>query len=174
MTFPPTASAEKLRRGASLPCPIPIRRVRSLFSFHPKPFGTWFLTSLHDGQWYTLCASVTPSSLQPRHSFASDSLASHILFCSHPLPRPDFSSHCGACLSTTFVFLPKKDWIGSTSFNSSHSCLASSISSKRPSCLVSEASSSHLLADHPHVHRHVLLNKKYSETESFAPAAASI
>ena len=46
--------------------------VLALCSHFPKPSWIWFLSSLHDGQWYSLCFSVPSSLLQPRHFFSSD------------------------------------------------------------------------------------------------------
>ena len=52
------------------------------------------MTSLHDGQWHSLCFSVSSSLLQPLHFFSSDQPMSTLVFChpflpiDHPSNRP--------------------------------------------------------------------------------------
>ena len=52
------------------------------------------MTSLHDGQWHSLCFSVSSSLLQPLHIFSSDQPMSTLVFChpflpiDHPSNRP--------------------------------------------------------------------------------------
>ena len=109
--------------------------VFALCSHFSNPSGIWFLTSLHDGQWYSLWLSVPSSLLQPPRLLSSDHRKSFIVFCTHPPSTTSFLPTL-RCLSVhdSCVFLRSISWIGSSqtpSFNSSHSCLAAG---RPPSC----------------------------------------
>ena len=67
-------------------------------SHFPTPSGIRFLTSLHDGQWYSLCFSVPSSLLQPLHFFSSDQPRPYNGFCTHPPSTTSFLVTC-RCLS---------------------------------------------------------------------------
>ena len=89
--------------------------VSAFCSHFPNPYGIWFVTSLHDGQWYNLCLSVSSSLSQPLHFFSSDQPMSHNLFYTHPPSTTTFLFTC-RCLSVhaSLVFLRSTAWIGSS------------------------------------------------------------
>ena len=94
----------------------------------PKPSGIWFLTSLHEGQLYSLCCSMPSSLLQPLHFFLSDQPMSFHLFCTQP-PSSTSLLHMSVLLSVqdSVVCLRSVPWIGPShppSFSSSHSRFA--------------------------------------------------
>ena len=102
-------------------------------SHFPNSSGIWFLTSLHDGQWYSLRLFVPSSE-------SLDTSLRPTTQCRAVFSAPSHHPHCGACLV--------HDSLG---FSSPHSlcqlltpvCVCVPMSSSGPSWLVSEASTSH-------------------------------
>ena len=136
--------------------------VLALCSHFPSHSGIWFPTSLRDGEWYNLCLSVCSSLSQPLHFFSSDQPMSHNLFYTHPPSTTTFLFTC-RCLSVhaSLVFLRSTAWIGSIhtpSVSSSRSCFVHHFFhwTNQP-CLFQKHLLNVLRADHPHVHRHLLL-----------------
>ena len=91
-------STQRMRCDAASPFPI---LLPSLFHC-PRLSGIWFLPSFHDGQWCSLCFSVTSSKKKKNSTLLFARPPNVVQSFSAPilLPRPVFSSHCGACLST--------------------------------------------------------------------------
>ena len=85
-----------------------------LCSHFPSPSETWFLTSLHDGQWYNVGFSVPSSLLQPRHFFTSDHPTSYTLVGKHPPSTTSFPRHIAVLVCPRFVGLSSQHSYAST------------------------------------------------------------
>ena len=124
------------------PSPVLLRSLSSVFPC-PQPLSD-LLSDVFDGQWYSLCSSVPSALLQPGHLYV---LPTGIV---QPGMRKsslhdNFPHHIAVlCLSTT-CWSSFAAWPGlvPTTFllPFPHTRVRLHISSQRPSCLVSEASS---------------------------------
>ena len=88
--------------------------VLALSSHFPSPSGIWFLTSLCDGQWYSLVFSVPSSLLQHRHFPFRPTNQCRTIFCTHPPSTTRFVVACRRLsVQASLVFLHSKvlDWL---------------------------------------------------------------
>ena len=129
----------------------------------PSPSEIRFLTSLHGGQWYSLCFSVPCSSLQPRHFFSSDQPVSYSVFCTRLPSTTNFliTLRCFICpLFIDFSSQHSLDRIQPNSLlqHNTLACCCPCIPQENPGLL--QMHLLHILrANHPHVNLHLLFKQ---------------
>ena len=139
MASPPIPSAEKIRRNASSPCPILLRRVCPLFPlFQHFPH----LVSNFPPSWAMVqpVFFLVPCVFRITCTFCSPTNQCRTFF-SAPilLPRPTSTSHCGAHLSMTrgSSLKHRLEWLQLDSLPSTlRTRVLAAISSNRPCWLV--------------------------------------